>query len=157
VSDNLDPMDYARQLDAHRDQGAPPPPGYTPLGLRTPDAHRYTADDPPPPAAQQPPATGQGETLEALEARLKAQHDQRLRDAKFETERPANEELLRRALGSNYRPVPKADNTEPPPPMTRRDGSPLTPADLKLAAEMQRLHPNIIDWTGARTPPGHYR
>jgi hypothetical protein len=105
-------------------------------------------------AAQRDP-DGQGETLEALEARLRAAHDERVRNASFEAQRPANEAMLKNILGSAYRALADANadsasDAEYPQP-GRRDGTPLTPLDMHLANELARLLPHM-DLDGSRQP-----
>jgi hypothetical protein len=146
---DIDPMQYARMLDAHHDHGAPPPPGYTPPAGQQPA--QPPQDAPHTPDTGQPVAK-QPEDLVALEARLRAQHDQRVRG---DRERDDNEEILRRVLGNAYRPLPKADSTNTDAPRTRRDGSPLTELDKRLAIGMTRLFPYLD--LGARVPPAYRR
>lgn len=113
------------------------------------------------PASQAPPApgpssptAGQGESLEALEARLRAAHEDRQRNA---SDAARNEELANQALRARgFSALPKLESMPTEPTRTRLDGSPWTPADRKLAEELQRYLPGI-DLMGARTPPGYRR
>jgi hypothetical protein len=137
MSDSIDQIIREAEAAIARDEAAAVAPATTPPA----DA----------PAAQRAP--GAPESLTELEARLRAQHDQRVSG---DRERDQNEELLRRVLGSAYRPLPTETATPAAAP-TRRDGSPLTELDVRLANELERLLPRVLDWSGARVPPGYRR
>lgn len=140
-----DIMRQVREMDRAAEAAAAGQPAQQPAQQQQP------VQPPVQPPAQPPadnPDAGHGETLEALETRLRAAHDDRVRAANFEAQRPANEEILRRALGSAYRPLPSPDS---PPPTTRRDGTPLTALDVQIAAQMRREFP-FIDFDGSRRP-----
>ena len=103
------------------------------------------------------PDAGQGETLEALETRLRAAHDERQRNAGIEADRPANERLVQDVLRQRSIREIEPDttpNADGPLPI-RLDGSAWTPADHRLCEEMQKyVHVDIL---GARIPPGYRR
>jgi hypothetical protein len=116
---------------------------------------------PTPPADAQAvqPAPGVRETDAQLEARLKAAYADRQRNAGFEADRPANEELMNRALAARgISPPDKSDSTPNVAPVARvrLDGQPFNALDNHLTIEMARLFPHL-DIDGSRRPVNERR
>ncbi len=142
-------MAQARAIDAATEAAA------AQTGTQQPPAPTLPADA----QAAQPAPGGQGESLEALEARLRSDWADRRRNAGFEADRERNEAILREALAQRGVREFKPDGASSAdlPRNLRLDGSEWSAADVRLANDLQRFLPTVDLLGGGRFPPGYRR